>query len=141
MGSHFSNSKIKQCQDALDRYKRTPERQIQKVLQLSYDTLAVEEKNVFLDIACCLKGYELTRVEQILHAHHDFSIKDHINVLVEKSLIKISESNTVTLHDLIEDMGKDIVKQESPNPGERSRLWAYEDIKEVFKENKVSCNL
>ncbi|WJX71771.1 hypothetical protein P8452_55728 [Trifolium repens] len=33
-------------------------------------------------------------------------------------------------------MGKDIVKQESPNPGERSRLWDSKDINEVLKENK-----
>jgi hypothetical protein len=62
-------------------------------------------------------------------------------VLVEKSLIKISEIgkfHIVTLHDLVEDMGKYIVRQESPNPGERSRLWASEDINEVLKENKVS---
>jgi hypothetical protein len=46
----------------------------------------------------------------------------------------------VTLHDLVEDMGKYIVRQESPNPGERSRLWASEDLNEVLKENKVSYN-
>ncbi|KAK7258616.1 hypothetical protein RIF29_24197 [Crotalaria pallida] len=41
------------------------------------------------------------------------------------------------LHDLIEDMGKEIVRQESPeNPGLRSRLWFEEDIIQVFKENK-----
>jgi hypothetical protein len=112
-------------------------------LQLSFDALKKEEKIVFLDIACCFKGYTLTTVEQILHAHHGYSIKNHINALVEKSLIKISESgkfHIVTLHDLVEDMGKDIVKQESPNPGGRSRLWASKDINEVLKENKVSYN-
>jgi hypothetical protein len=69
-------------------------------------------------------------------------MKDHINVLVEKSLIKIDESGKVTLHDLLEDMGKEIVRQESPeDPGKRSRLWAYNDIKEVLQENKVRKNL
>ncbi|WJX66897.1 hypothetical protein P8452_51404 [Trifolium repens] len=32
--------------------------------------------------------------------------------------------------------------QESPNPGERSRLWASEDINEVLKENKgTGCSV
>ncbi|PNX99122.1 disease resistance protein (TIR-NBS-LRR class), partial [Trifolium pratense] len=94
-----------------------------------------EEKFVFLDIACCFKGYKLTRVEQILHAHHGDAMRDHISVLVEKSLIKISESDIVTLHDLIEEMGKEIVRRESPDPGKRSRLWASEDIIQVLEEN------
>ncbi|MCH99084.1 resistance protein, partial [Trifolium medium] len=137
MGSHLFNKTIEQCKDALDRYERIPDKKIQTVLQLSFDTLEVEEKSVFLDIACCFKGYKLTRVEQILHVHYGDIMKDHINVLVEKSLIKINESGQVTLHDLVEDMGKEIVRQESPeDPGKRSRLWASKDIIEVLKENK-----
>jgi hypothetical protein len=140
IGSHFSNRTIEECKCALDQCERVPDKTIQMTLQLSFYALQEEEKSVFLDIACFFKGYKLTRVEKILHAHHGYSIKNHINVLVEKSLIKISESGNVTLHDLVEDMGKDIVRQESPNPGERSRLWAYEDINEVLEENKVSYN-
>jgi hypothetical protein len=142
MGSHLFKKTIEQCKDVLDRYERIPDRKIQMVLQLSFETLEVEEKSVFLDIACCFKGYALTRVEKILHVHHGEIMKDHINVLVEKSLIKIDESGKVTLHDLLEDMGKEIVRQESPeDPGKRSRLWAYKDIKEVLQENKVRKNL
>jgi hypothetical protein len=65
-------------------------------------------------------------------------------VLVDKSLISIINSKQncrteVTLHDLIEDMGKEIVRQESPKePGKRSRLWFQDDIVHVFKENTVS---
>jgi hypothetical protein len=60
-------------------------------------------------------------------------MKHIVGELVEKSLIKISQevgkTNIVTLHDLIEDMGKEIVRQESPKkPGKRSRLWFHKDI-------------
>ncbi|AES76447.2 disease resistance protein (TIR-NBS-LRR class) [Medicago truncatula] len=136
IGSHFSNKTIEQCNDALDRYKRVPHNMIQTTLQLSYDSLQEEEKIVFLDIACCFKGWKLTMVEGILHAHHGHTMKDQINVLVEKYLIKINESGNVTLHDLVEDMGKEIVRQEAPeDPGKRSRLWFSEDIIQVLEEN------
>ncbi|WJX57206.1 hypothetical protein P8452_42789 [Trifolium repens] len=45
----------------------------------------------------------------------------------------------VGMHDLIEDMGREIVWLEPPSkPGERSRLWFSKDILHVFKENKGS---
>jgi len=45
----------------------------------------------------------------------------------------------VTLHDLVEDMGKEIVRQESPeSPEKRSRLWSSQDIIKVLQENTVS---
>lgn len=40
-------------------------------------------------------------------------MKNHIGLLVEKSLIKHSWDYTLTLHDLVEDMGKELVRQES----------------------------
>ena len=45
------------------------------------------------------------------------------------------------MHDLVEDMGRDIVRQESPEPGERSRLWLYKNIDHVLKNNTVSSYL
>ncbi|KAI4332415.1 hypothetical protein L6164_017325 [Bauhinia variegata] len=43
------------------------------------------------------------------------------------------------MHDLIQDMGREIVRQESPNdPGQRSRLWFHKDILHVLEENAGS---
>ncbi|KAK4278797.1 hypothetical protein QN277_016595 [Acacia crassicarpa] len=43
------------------------------------------------------------------------------------------------MDDLIEELGRYIVHQESPkNVGKRSRLWKFEDIKEVLEKNKGS---
>jgi hypothetical protein len=58
--------------------------------------------------------------------------------LVDKSLTKIDENGVVWLHDLIEHMGKEIVRKESPDhPEERTRLWFHKDIVEVLEQNKV----
>ncbi|KAF3953653.1 hypothetical protein CMV_020924 [Castanea mollissima] len=46
-------------------------------------------------------------------------------------------NDTVWMHDLLEEMGRNIVCQEClDDPGKRSRLWDYEDIDKVFKKNK-----
>ncbi|CAI8595102.1 unnamed protein product [Vicia faba] len=82
------------------------------------------------------KWCEYTQVQEILHAHYGHCIKSHAGVLVDKSLIKINVYGYVTLHDLIENMGKEIVRQESPKePEKRSRLWFHDDIVHVLKEN------
>ena len=42
------------------------------------------------------------------------------------------------MHDLLEEMGKNIVRQDYPvDPEKHSRLWRYKDIDNVLKQNKV----
>uniref|UniRef100_A0A2N9FWS0 TIR domain-containing protein n=1 Tax=Fagus sylvatica TaxID=28930 RepID=A0A2N9FWS0_FAGSY len=60
----------------------------------------------------------------------------NLDVLIDKSLIFIYEEGTLWMHDLLQDMGKEIVRRESPKePGGRSRLWLYEDVLHVLKNN------
>jgi len=86
----------------------------------------------------------LKELEDILHAHYGNCMKHQIRVLLDKSLIKIDQGQwsytyVVTLHALIEKMGKEIVREESPKvPGRRSRLWFHRDIIYVLEENKVN---
>ncbi|KAH9726174.1 ADP-ribosyl cyclase/cyclic ADP-ribose hydrolase [Citrus sinensis] len=59
-----------------------------------------------------------------------------ISVLVDKSLIAIDSHKKITMHDLLQELGREIVRQESINPENRSRLWHHEDIYEVLTYNK-----
>ncbi|XP_040995566.1 disease resistance protein RPV1-like isoform X2 [Juglans microcarpa x Juglans regia] len=46
------------------------------------------------------------------------------------------ENNRLVMHDLIQEMGREIVRQESPKePGRHSRLWFHEDVRYVLEEN------
>ncbi|XP_020223697.1 TMV resistance protein N isoform X2 [Cajanus cajan] len=137
IGSNLFGKRIEEWESALDRYERIPNKKIQDILRVSFDSLEEDEQDIFLDIACCFKGYALTYVKEILSNHHGFRPEYGIGVLIDKSLVKIDACGCVTLHDLIEDMGKEIVRKESPEePGKRSRLWCPEDIVEVLEENK-----
>jgi hypothetical protein len=139
VGSYLAGEKISEWDSTLDKYERITPNDIQSILEISFDALDEEEKSVFLDIACCFKDYSLGEIEKILNAHYGYCIKNHVVVLVEKSLVKIKHDGDVELHDLIEHMGKEIVRRESPkDPRKRSRLWFHDDIVHVLKENKVS---
>jgi hypothetical protein len=137
IGSSLFGKSVEQWKHALDQFERIPPKDIQKLLRVSFDALDQEEKNIFLDITCCFKGYALADVEDILCARYGHDLKYHIQVLIDKSLINILDGK-VTTHPLIESMGKEIVREESPqDPGRRSRLWFFDDIVEVLKNNKV----
>ncbi|XP_027357321.1 TMV resistance protein N-like [Abrus precatorius] len=142
IGSNLLGRSKEEWEHALQRFKRIPLDDIQDVLKVSFDALEEEEKKVFLDIACCFNGYKLTEVEDILCAHRGDHIKLLIRVLIDKSLISISSNSKLILHSLIEDMGKNIVYQESPHePGQRSRLWFSKDIIDVLQKNTGSTKI
>ena len=139
IGSYLHGKGVKEWESALDSYEKIPSKDIQTILKLTYNALDGDLKQVFLDIACFFKGYELSEVEYLLSAHHGYCFKPHrFRFLLETSLIKIDEHNHVKMHDLIQDMGREIVRQESPDhPGKRSRLWLTTDIVEVLEKNTV----
>ncbi|XP_039688660.1 disease resistance protein RUN1-like [Medicago truncatula] len=145
VGSNLFGKSISECESTLDKYQRIPNEDIQKILKVSFDALDEEQQSVFLDIACFFKGCILAKVEEILKLHYGYCIKSHIGGLVDKSLIKISECytlNEVTLHDLLEVMGKEIVRKESPKePEKRSRLWCRGDIIQILQENKGTSKI
>ncbi|XP_040364341.1 disease resistance protein RUN1-like [Rosa chinensis] len=105
------------------------------VLQISFDGLEEKDKQIFLHIACLYKEKDRDRVTQILgYCKLDSGIG--LRVLEEKSLITIF-NNKLLMHDLLQEMGLEIVRRESPEePGKRSRLWSPEDIHNVLKKNK-----
>lgn len=137
LGSDLCGRSIHQWESALDKYKRTPNRKVQDILRISFDGLEENEKEIFLYIACFFKGEIMEYASKALRAC-DLHPVIGIAVLVDKSLINLDEKGVMSMHDLIQDMGKEIVRQESPlDPGKRSRLWYYEDVLQVLTDGTV----
>ncbi|XP_061370716.1 disease resistance protein RUN1-like [Gastrolobium bilobum] len=135
IGSHLFGKSLEVWKSALDKYERTPHKEIHETLKVSYDDLEEDEKGIFLDIACFFNSYEIRYVKQILYLH-GFHEENGIQVLTDKSLVKIDRNGFVRMHDLIQDMGREIVKRESTlEAGRRSRLWLNEDIVHVLEDD------
>ncbi|XP_027933270.1 TMV resistance protein N-like isoform X2 [Vigna unguiculata] len=119
----------------LRKLKKISNMEIHNVLKLSYDGLDRSQKDILLDIACFLKGEHKDRVTNLLEAC-DFFAASGIEVLLDKALVTISYSNNIQMHDLIQEMGQEIVDQESiKDSGRRSRLWRPEEVHQVLKHN------
>ena len=138
LGSSLFAKKLKEWESALYKLKKEPNRNILDILQISFDGLTNSEKGLFLDIACFFKGENKDCIRDILESFC-YSLDYDIGVLMDKSLITIDEHGTLWMHDLLQDTGQEIVRRESPKePGERSRLWIYDDVIHVLKNNSVS---
>ena len=67
------------------------------------------------------------------------SLDYNLGVLMEKSLITISDHGTLWMHDLLQEMGQEIIHCKSPKePGRQSRFCSYEDALHVLKNNTVN---
>ncbi|XP_045819802.1 disease resistance protein RUN1-like isoform X3 [Trifolium pratense] len=137
IGSQLFGKSLSVWKSSLDKYERVIRKDIHEILKVSYDDLEENEKGIFLDLACFFNSYEICYVKEILYLH-GFHVEDGIQELTDKCLMKIDVNGRVRMHDLIQDMGREIVRQESTlEPGRRSRLWFSDDIVHVLEENKV----
>ncbi|KAI5342808.1 hypothetical protein L3X38_010684 [Prunus dulcis] len=134
LGAHLRGIDIPSWQVILDDYEGEPYTHIERILQKSYDALDHRAKGYFLDIACFFKGRLKDYVLQIVPPKV-------IEEFVDKALITI-RGDAITMHDLLVNLGKDIVHKEFPDdPGQRSRLWIYEDVEQVLMDCTGTRNI
>ena len=138
LGSFLRSKSREEWKSAWKKLKKIPNEGIDKVLRLSYDGLNYEEQQIFLDIACFLKGENKEKVISFLDSC-DFCGSIGLRILQDRTLITLSYENIVQMHDLIQQIGCNIVRKESiKNPEKRSRLCDVEEVYDVLKYNKVS---
>ena len=98
------------------------------------------EKDIFLNVACFFKGFKKDYVINILETCNLYPY-DGICKLIDKCFITVNQYGILPMHDLLQQMGKEIVQQESEQPKNRSRIWCYEDSYEVLTKNMVQVLL
>ncbi|KAL9292685.1 putative TIR domain, P-loop containing nucleoside triphosphate hydrolase [Arabidopsis thaliana] len=139
MGSHFRGMSKQEWINALPRLRTHLDSNIQSILKFSYDALCREDKDLFLHIACIFNNKRIENVEA--HLTHKFlDTKQRFHVLAEKSLISIEEG-WIKMHNLLEQLGKEIVRHEPRSirePGKRQFLVDARDICEVLTDDMGS---
>ncbi|XP_031112110.1 TMV resistance protein N-like [Ipomoea triloba] len=139
-GSLLYGRDIDEWRSEVGRLKEIPEDEILEKLKVSFIGLNKNTQRVFLDIACFFNGKKRTTITRILNSfnfHSDIGIK----VLREKSLITISEGR-VLMHQLIQEMGWSIVRQEAlDDPKRYSRLWLSQDISQLLIGSEGTVNI
>lgn len=98
-------------EEALAALENSLDENIMEILKISYEGLPKPHQNVFLHVACLFNGDTLQRITSLLHGPIPQSSL-WIRVLAEKSLIKISTNGSVIMHKLVEQMGRDIIRDD-----------------------------
>ncbi|KAI9072653.1 hypothetical protein K1719_045373 [Acacia pycnantha] len=135
LGSYLNSRDVNIWESALKKFQKYPSVEIQTVLRVSYDALDEIEKCIFLDIAFFFKGQKKDDITRVLDAC-GFYAHCGIQNLVDKSLITISKDDIIEIHDLLQEMAEEIVREESrKHPRCRSRLNDAEEIHDVLENS------
>ncbi|CAL5399012.1 unnamed protein product [Camellia sinensis] len=134
--SERSGKSLNVWKSQLEKLKAIPDYQVIEKLKISYDSLQDDhDKNLFLHVACFFVGMDEDWVVTILDGC-DFYTTVGIQNLIDRCLLMINTRKKLVMHQLIQEMGKEIVRQESlKEPGERSRLCNHKDSFNVLREN------
>ncbi|KAL6556928.1 hypothetical protein OROHE_006804 [Orobanche hederae] len=139
LGSYLFDRGLTEWRCVLEKLRRIPNVQVQNTLRISYDGLNDDddEQEIFLDIACFFIGMDRNDVILVLN-DCGLSAEIGLSVLVERSLVTIDDRNLLGMHDLLRDMGREIIREKSPlRPEKRSRLWFCEDVIDVLSKQTV----
>ncbi|KAJ9552670.1 hypothetical protein OSB04_016715 [Centaurea solstitialis] len=134
LGSSLRGRSVDIWESALKKLQAISERDIVGKLRISYDSLPDNhDRSLFLDISCFFVGKEKEYATMILEKC-DYFTEVGIQNLVDRCLLDIDEKNKLLVHQLLQDMGREIIRQESPYPGRRSRIWSHKDSYNVLKD-------
>ncbi|KAL4586010.1 hypothetical protein LXL04_010640 [Taraxacum kok-saghyz] len=141
LGSHLCGEKEHVWRDGLKRLETIPSQRTLEVLEISYNSLEDDHKEMFLDVACFLKGLSKEYVIQMLESC-GFCVTYGLRILEQKSLITIV-NDELGMHDRIEELGKNIVRRSHPHePNKHTRLWNEKEVEELFygdSETSAAC--
>ncbi|KAK2971715.1 hypothetical protein RJ640_004009 [Escallonia rubra] len=136
LGLSLSRQSVDVWESTLEILKTIPDSDIQKKLEISYNSLKNDlDKNLFLDIACFFVGKDKTVMVTILNECGFYPVRG-IENLKDRGLLSVDLFNKLRMHQQLQQMGREIIRRKAPDePGKRSRLWRYEDSLIVLKEN------
>ncbi|XP_076904437.1 disease resistance protein Roq1-like [Bidens hawaiensis] len=137
-GRSLHNRDVEYWEECIQGLNKEIDSRIKKALQLSFNSLPTEnDKELFKHIACFFVGKDKDLTEIILNAC-DIKTRTGITNLIDRCLLSIGRNNELLMHQLVQEMGRDLIRLESPSkPWKWSRLWCHEEPFKVLKQEKI----
>ncbi|XP_013601762.1 PREDICTED: disease resistance protein RPS6-like [Brassica oleracea var. oleracea] len=132
LGSSLEGVKKEEWADRMPQLRICMAKQIDKTLRDSYDRLKEEDKAIFRHIACLFNHKPRDYVIRLLE-DSKLDVDVGLVTLAERCLIQISGDNIITMHEFLQEMGREIVRQPCiQEPGEREFLMECQEICDVL---------
>ncbi|KAM7478311.1 hypothetical protein LguiA_026524 [Lonicera macranthoides] len=134
LGSSLYGRSLSEFESVNDKMELIPQtRQLDWLLKRSFHSLPDQhDKDLFLHIACFFIGKHRDYVTAILDGC-GFQAATGIRTLENRCLLTIDRDNKLRMHQLLQDMRREIVLQEE-SAGKRRRVWQHEDALDVLRE-------
>jgi hypothetical protein len=93
---------------------------------------------MFKDIACFFIGKDEQMAKQIFESCISYKAP-HVSfhALMDKSLVMLDRDRRIRMHDLLRDMGRNVVTKQSQIEGQRSHVWEPAMAERVLRKNQV----
>jgi Leucine-rich repeat (LRR) protein len=131
IGALLNGKDTSYWEDQLNRLERILPNEIKQKLQISYDALECDEKQIFLDIACFFIGEDRDMAVRIW----DNGLCGFRNIQ-DRCLVEVNSEKQIKMHDHLRDMGREIAKAS----GLPRRLWRWteDDIDDLLQQSLVT---
>ncbi|PWA80614.1 toll/interleukin-1 receptor (TIR) domain-containing protein [Artemisia annua] len=137
LGRSLHNRDAAHWKECIEKLNEETDSRINEVLRMSFDSLpSQKDKELFKHIACFFVGMDRDITETILIACR-MKVTSGITNLMERCLLSIGWNNELMMHQLVQEMGRDAARQESP----RRRLWCDEGSFDVLTQKKGKENI
>ncbi|XP_021979134.1 TMV resistance protein N-like [Helianthus annuus] len=132
LGSFLCGRTKREWENTIERLETIPLKETLEKLELSYVGLEDDLQQIFLDVACILKGERKDEAIRVLESC-GFCAEIGLRVLEQRSLITISSDGHLLMHDHIQEMGRNIVRRLHPyEPKRHNRLWIKQEIEDIL---------
>jgi len=127
----------KEWKSVLLKLEKIPLHNVQQKLKISFDGLRNEiEKDLFIDICCSFVGEGRAYVTKILN-DCGVDADSGIRVLIECSLITVKKNNKLGMHPLLQEMGREIIREIDEEEFWREWPPGFDDAEYVLTDNTV----
>ncbi|KAI3702671.1 hypothetical protein L6452_28420 [Arctium lappa] len=142
LGSSLRKEDVAVWKDTVKLLQKETNPKIQQVLQISFDSLpSKNDKELFKHIASFFIGKDREFTEAILR-ECDMNTTSGISNLIDRCLLAVGPDNELRMHQLLQELGRDLVCQESlEKPWKRSRLWRHKESYDVLKQEKGTARI
>ncbi|KAL4561648.1 hypothetical protein LXL04_033818 [Taraxacum kok-saghyz] len=142
LGKSLHSRDVAYWEGLMEGLKKETNSYVNNVLRMSFDSLPYNnDKELFKHISCYFVRMDRDVTTTILEAC-DINTKSGITNLLDRFLLSIGENNEFKMHQLVQEMGRCVVREESINkPWKRSRLWCHRESFEVLQVKKGKGNV